>query len=684
MRRQLFWFWVLVLLSVSTPAWCTTYYVSPSGNDGNTSNGCAPATNPNTALQTLNVALGTCVHSGDTLIVRDGTYGECLFNKVAAGIDAAHPTVVQAEHQRQAIINGGGTSNINGTCGGALIVLGDRGSPTSNGDVRHYITLDGLNLQIPTDCDCAAVKPLGGIEDGTVSGAHDLQFLNMEISGGHNSGSTAFGTVGMGQGGGQYGWTWRNNYFHDIGTVGPLTACSDCANPGPNCACAWSYTIYMSGGSNLIENNDFGTVSSWAIHGYSTGDHFHNNVFRNNYFHDGNGGAMLICGSDNQIYNNVFANEATNAYHGAYIGTIVMASSCSGVQANNNRIYNNTFVHGTGGGSRAGSITVGDTSAANNNIIQNNIVWNNVPDDNINVNNGTGETIDHNLQGTNPQFVNEGARDYHLTSGSPAINAGVDLSLFTTDKDGNARNSPYDIGAYEFGSSSPPPPTNSLVGFWTFEEGTGTTAADGTTNARTLTFSTGTDAPGWGPGKVGRFSGKCNGPQGSASNASPFTTSTYSWAFWWKGTSAPSTTTQELLLINGAGVEPWGFSWGHGNAAFRQAAQHRDAAGTYYAAQMGGSLVGGVWYHLAATFDGSNLKAYLNGVLQATTPASSTYPASNQFSVCGSGQSGGLNRGAQGTIDQLRVWDFALTAQQIVTYYQSEVGRAHHRLLVQQ
>jgi hypothetical protein len=85
--------------------------------------------------------------------------------------------------------------------------------------------------------------------------------------------------------------------------------------------------------------------------------------------------------------------------------------------------------------------------------------------------NGRGSiTSDHNIvQGTTraytnvavgpkdidkqPVFVNSASRDYRLNTGSPAINAGLDLShLVSTDLDGNARGSfgGYEIGAYEY------------------------------------------------------------------------------------------------------------------------------------------------------------------------------------------------------------------------------------------
>jgi hypothetical protein len=44
--------------------------------------------------------------------------------------------------------------------------------------------------------------------------------------------------------------------------------------------------------------------------------------------------------------------------------------------------------------------------------------------------------------------------DFHLTSASPAINAGVSEPSVTVDFDGHPRTGAYDIGAYEYGSTT--------------------------------------------------------------------------------------------------------------------------------------------------------------------------------------------------------------------------------------
>ena len=71
--------------------------------------------------------------------------------------------------------------------------------------------------------------------------------------------------------------------------------------------------------------------------------------------------------------------------------------------------------------------------------------------------------IEANNLSINPYFLDAAGGDFHLQSGSPAINAGKDLSSdFTTDFDGNSRtkDGDFDIGAYEFIGN----PANSALG----------------------------------------------------------------------------------------------------------------------------------------------------------------------------------------------------------------------------
>jgi hypothetical protein len=59
-------------------------------------------------------------------------------------------------------------------------------------------------------------------------------------------------------------------------------------------------------------------------------------------------------------------------------------------------------------------------------------------------------------------FAEGAAHNYHLSAGSPAIDAGVTLTEVSTDREGTARpqGKAYDIGAYERAAGPPPVPAN--------------------------------------------------------------------------------------------------------------------------------------------------------------------------------------------------------------------------------
>lgn len=71
------------------------------------------------------------------------------------------------------------------------------------------------------------------------------------------------------------------------------------------------------------------------------------------------------------------------------------------------------------------------------------------------------------------------------------------------------------------------------------------------------------------------------------------------------------------------------------------------------------------WTHVAGTYDGSNIRVYINGVLKATQPYSggTLYSSSSQFQV---GKRTDDNKYFKGKLDELRVWSVARTEAQIL------------------
>ncbi len=166
--------------------------------------------------------------------------------------------------------------------------------------------------------------------------------------------------------------------------------------------------------------------------------------------HDNNGnGVQWYPGPSNGImrncvvYNNRRQTSPGNEGNGIYIDG-------SNIKVYNNTVYNNGYM--------------GIWCQSSSGQYKNNISYGNGEQD---LYNSGGCSTGTNLT-SNPSFVNAAAGNFRLQSGSPAINAGTNLSPdVTTDRDGVPRpqNVTYDIGAYEFGSGggSLNPPSNLQV-----------------------------------------------------------------------------------------------------------------------------------------------------------------------------------------------------------------------------
>ncbi|NIF05590.1 T9SS type A sorting domain-containing protein [Chryseobacterium sp. Tr-659] len=69
------------------------------------------------------------------------------------------------------------------------------------------------------------------------------------------------------------------------------------------------------------------------------------------------------------------------------------------------------------------------------------------------------------------------------------------------------------------------------------------------------------------------------------------------------------------------------------------------------------------WYHVAATYDGAAMKLYVNGSLDASTPATGNFTANGILYLARNYDN---SRALNGSMDEFRVWKRALTAQEIL------------------
>ena len=92
---------------------------------------------------------------------------------------------------------------------------------------------------------------------------------------------------------------------------------------------------------------------------------------------------------------------------------------------------------------------------------------------------------------------------------------------------------------------------------------------------------------------------------------------------------------------------------------------------------IGGPSPQGQWIHMVGTYDGADVKLYVNGVLQFSTPHSGTF--STDFTGLTIGASHNDDSHApieafNGKVDEVNIFAQALTAQEVLQVYQATGG----------
>ena len=194
-------------------------------------------------------------------------------------------------------------------------------------------------------------------------------------------------------------------------------------------------------------------------------------------------------------------------------------------------------------------------------------------------------------------------------------------------------------------------PTLGLLAHYRFDEASGSTASDASGNNNHASLSNG---PSWIAGRVQgalSFDGINDGLSlsrlaGLSNGNTPHTI-----AAWIRINSLPSNRAWLLLLGDqGEGAHHWLVN----SSGISQ-------LGSWSGNQAQPTLPTGVWKHLALTFDGTTLKAYLDGSMIATTGAS--------FNLSGSPLTAASQHIGEnffhGALDELRIYNRALTASEV-------------------
>ena len=460
----------------------STYYVAPTGNDSY----------PGTLAQpfaTIGHALNAAAQPGDAVDVCTGTYHEHLVFPHGGSAQAGDFTL-QAYPGDSPVLDGTGLK------GGIMILIQD----------LSYIEISGLEICNNTQVsDGSGIRILGSgsnielldnkIHDMhsksktssamgiTVYGTETTPISNLTIEGNQVYNCDASNSECLTLNGNVDGFQITNNVVHDVNNIG---ICMIGGEPDVNAnaqtrdglvqgnvvyKCNSNYGggyaggIYVDGGMNItiIDNVSYQNDLGLEVGCENAGVVASGIVVENNLIYD-NGKSGLVFGGyqasvgrvENCLFlnNTVYDNDTLNSGNGQLF-----------IQyASNNSVIGNIFW-----ASSNDVLTAADAAGNSQNVLDRNLwyaadgadsaifYWNSAEYDSFSAyQTGTKEDADSLF--ADPKFVDAAMADFHLTLGSPAIDADTAASgqFAPNDFDGRARPIGLrpDIGAYEFGPAA--------------------------------------------------------------------------------------------------------------------------------------------------------------------------------------------------------------------------------------
>jgi hypothetical protein len=213
------------------------------------------------------------------------------------------------------------------------------------------------------------------------------------------------------------------------------------------------------------------------------------------------------------------------------------------------------------------------------------------------------------------------------------------------------------------GTTLPATSATNLLAYWTFDEGTGSTAFDSSGNTNTGLVNLGSGN--WSAGIINgalNFDGEST--QVTVSNAAslnPVQTITVSaWI------NAQNWFSPSRILEKGASDNQYGlFANNLGQLEF------------LLAGVTGGTLLttppsAGLWHHVAGTYDGSVISLYIDGQLAAQHAASGPLAITTDQLAIGDKPSGSVLTSFPGLIDDVRIYGSGFSASQVTQLYDTD------------
>lgn len=606
----------------------STFYVATDGDD---SRSCATAQNIATPKRNISGASGalTCVTpaNADIINVRGGTYTGNS-NRISSslvtipdGTSWANALTIKAYNSETVILNI--------TSFGAISLENERYL------IFQDLIVDGTGHDSSTDSGiwCGTTSP------GVIPNSDHVRLTNVTVRNWPNNATEPHCDF----------FEWNGGGVHDIS--------------GKD-----NYAAYITGSDSIFEHLTIYNVTGFGLH---------NNC--------------VSCGSDlpdrnifrfNKIYqtgtNNINSPAAillgTGAGLAAY-SNIVYGNTHTGIQigggATNAKVYGNTVIGGQYG------IMWGIQTST---IIRNNAIygasianWSDggfgaqpIPtrsDNACGVAGGstTGCSITPTFSAA--RFADSANNDYRLCTGvgvphascagaSPLIGAGANLGApYGIAFDGTTRIAPWSIGAYE--STGPTcPSTPALVA----QYGLNGSAVDSSGNGNNGSEGSGVTYTTGKYGQAASFAG--TGPITVPDSQSLWICTGFTIAAWIK----PSNTPTQYVAVARKGIPYFLYSSSFFDCPSGVPLAGYSQGGNVFVCGPAGFTIN-TWAHYGVTYDGSNLRMYINGVNVTTQAATATLDRDTDALRIGGSQFGEY---FQGQIDELRIYNYARSGAQMI------------------
>ena len=205
------------------------------------------------------------------------------------------------------------------------------------------------------------------------------------------------------------------------------------------------------------------------------------------------------------------------------------------------------------------------------------------------------------------------------------------------------------------------------IAYWKFDEGTGTTTYDSTTNQNNGTLGTGSSAPTWAD-ESQCISGKClkfSGGSVDITGSNKLNTNSFTFSTWVKlNAYNPDSNISSTVMTNYGGLKgTFLYIYNNGKLSVRT----HDGATTSIDIKSNEIIQLNKWYFVSLTFDGTNLILYSNGKQVWSGSTTIVNNISNHYYIGGWSSNYLLN----GLIDEPKIYPYARTAAQIKKDYNS-------------